>query len=72
MGGQEGRSFGRARGVHASGYGQTRSPTILWGDGDKLLEIDDELYSSYVTEEQGEKVMYVELLKAQYGTLRAA
>ena len=39
---------------------------------DKLLEIDHELYSSYVTEEQGEKVMYVELLKALYGTLRAA
>ena len=38
----------------------------------KLLEIDHELYSSYVTEEQGEKVMYVELLKALYGTLRAA
>ena len=39
---------------------------------DKLLEIDHELYSSYVTEEHGEKVMYVELLKALYGTLRAA
>ena len=39
---------------------------------DKLLEIDHELYSSYITEEQGEKVMYMELLKALYGTLRAA
>ena len=39
---------------------------------DKLLEIDPELYSSYVSEEHGEKVMYVELLKALYGTLRAA
>ena len=39
---------------------------------DKLLEIDYELYSSYVSEEKGEKVMYVELLKALYGTLRAA
>ena len=39
---------------------------------DKLLKIDHELYSSYVSEEQGEKVMYVELLKALYGTLRAA
>ena len=39
---------------------------------DKLLEIDHELYSSYVIEEQGEKVMYMELLKALYGTLRAA
>ena len=39
---------------------------------DKLLEIDHELYSCYVTEEQGEKVMYMELLKALYGTLQAA
>ena len=39
---------------------------------DKLLEIDHELYSSYVTVEQGEKVMYMELLKALYGTLQAA
>ena len=39
---------------------------------DKLLEIDHELYSSYVTVDQGEKVMYVELLKALYGTLQAA
>ena len=39
---------------------------------DKLLEIDYELYSGYVTIERGEKVMYVELLKALYGTLRAA
>ena len=39
---------------------------------DKLLEIDYDLYSSYVSEEKGEKVMYVELLKALYGTLRAA
>ena len=39
---------------------------------DKLLEIDHELYSGYVTIERSEKVMYVELLKALYGTLRAA
>ena len=39
---------------------------------DKLLEIDHDLYSSYITEEQGEKVIYVELLKALYGTLQAA
>ena len=38
---------------------------------DKLLEIDEDLYASYVTEEKGKKVMYVELLKALYGTLRA-
>ena len=39
---------------------------------DKLLEINHDLYSSYVTKEKGEKVMYVELLKALYGTLWAA
>ena len=39
---------------------------------EKLLEIDHDLYASYVTEEEGNKVMYVELLKALYGTLRAA
>ena len=39
---------------------------------DKLLEIDHELYSGYVTIEHGENVMYVELLKALYGTLQAA
>ena len=39
---------------------------------DKLLEIDQDLYGSYITEEKGTKVMYVELLKALYGTLRAA
>ena len=39
---------------------------------DKLLEIDEHLYAGYVTEEKGKKVMYVELLKALYGTLQAA
>ena len=39
---------------------------------DKLLEIDHDLYASYVTVEKGEKVMYVELLNALYRTLRAA
>ena len=38
---------------------------------DKLLEIDHDLYTSYVTVEKGEKVMYVELLKALYVSLRA-
>jgi hypothetical protein len=37
-----------------------------------LLEIDEQMYSPCVTLERGEKVMYVELLKALYGTLRAA
>ena len=37
-----------------------------------LLEIDNEMYKDYVIEEKGEQVMYMELLKALYGTLRAA
>ena len=37
-----------------------------------LLEIDHEMYKDYVVEEKGEQVMYMELLKALYGTLRAA
>jgi Reverse transcriptase (RNA-dependent DNA polymerase) len=37
-----------------------------------LLEIDQEMYLPYITFERGEKVMYVELLKALYGTIRAA
>ena len=47
----------------------------VWFEGemvDKLLEIDQDLYGRYVTEEKGKKVMYVELLKALYGTLCAA
>ena len=39
---------------------------------DKLLEIDHDLYASYVSEENGKKVMYLELLKTLYGTLQAA
>jgi hypothetical protein len=34
-----------------------------------LLEIDKDMYEPCVTTEDGEKVMYVELLKALYGTL---
>lgn len=37
-----------------------------------LLEIDPEMYQPYVKYEQGQAVIYVELLKALYGTLRAA
>ena len=37
-----------------------------------LLEIDHEMYKDYVVVEKGERVMYMELLKALYGTLRAA
>ena len=37
-----------------------------------LLEIDHEMYKDYVIIEKGERVMYMELLKALYGTLRAA
>ena len=39
---------------------------------DKLLEIEHDLYASYVSVENGKKVMYVELLKALYRSLRAA
>ena len=38
---------------------------------DKLLEIDHDMYSPYVVEENGVCVLYIELLKALYGTLRA-
>jgi hypothetical protein len=37
-----------------------------------LLEIDRDMYAPYITHEHGEMVLYVELLKALYGTLRAA
>ena len=37
-----------------------------------LLEIDMDLYQEYITIEQGEKVMFVKLLKALYSTLKAA
>jgi hypothetical protein len=39
---------------------------------DLLLEIDPEMYGPCVVIDKGEKVLYVELLKALYGTLRAA
>jgi hypothetical protein len=39
---------------------------------DLLLEIDPAMYGPCVTTEGKEKVMYVELLKALYGTVRAA
>ena len=37
-----------------------------------LLQIDNEMYKDYVMMEKGEQVMYMELLKALYGTLRTA
>ena len=37
-----------------------------------LLQIDNEIYKDYVVMENGERVMSMELLKALYGTLRAA
>jgi hypothetical protein len=37
-----------------------------------ILEIDRPLYEPYVTCERGEKVFYVRLLEALYGTIRAA
>ena len=47
----------------------------VWFTGkmvDLLLEIDEAMYKPCVTDERGERVMYVELLKALYGTLQAA
>ena len=37
-----------------------------------LLEIDEKMYRPFVVVEKGEPVIYVELLRALYGTLRAA
>ena len=37
-----------------------------------LLQIDEQMYSEYVVTKRGEQVMYMELLKALYGTLHAA
>ena len=39
---------------------------------EKLLKIDNEMYAPYVTWEGKQKVMYVKLLKALYGTIKAA
>jgi hypothetical protein len=39
---------------------------------DMLLEIDPDMYGPCVTMERKEKVMYVKLLKALYGTVRTA
>jgi len=39
---------------------------------DLLLEIDHDMYAPCVTVENGQQAMYVELLKALYGTIRAA
>ena len=39
---------------------------------DMLISLEPELYSDYVVYEKGEKVIYVILLKALYGTLVAA
>jgi hypothetical protein len=39
---------------------------------DLLLEIDPEMYIPCIIYEGNEKVIYVKLLKALYGTLRAA
>jgi hypothetical protein len=37
-----------------------------------LVRMDPKLYQKYVRDENGKTVLYVELLKALYGTLRAA
>lgn len=39
---------------------------------DMLVALNPELYQPFVVIEEGEKVLYVELLKALYGTLQAA
>ena len=36
------------------------------------IKMDPKLYRKYVRNERGKTVLYVELLKALYGTLRAA
>ena len=38
----------------------------------EMLEIDFEMYSPFVVEDNGVQVLYVELLKAVYGTLKEA
>ena len=38
---------------------------------DLLLEVDHDMYAPYVTHEGKERMMYVELLKALYGTIQA-
>jgi hypothetical protein len=39
---------------------------------DMLVALDPELYTPYISSESSEKIIYVELLKALYGTLQAA
>ena len=39
---------------------------------DMLLKMDHELYEPYVVYERGDKILYVEVLKALYGMLEAA
>jgi hypothetical protein len=39
---------------------------------DLLLEVDRNTYAPYITHEGKEQVIYVELIKALYGTLKAA
>ena len=37
-----------------------------------LVRVDPQLYSKYILEEKGNRVIYVKLTKALYGTLQAA
>jgi hypothetical protein len=39
---------------------------------DMLMRMDPKLYRKYIRDENGKAVLYVELLKALYGTLTAA
>ena len=52
--------------------GQTVHMKICGELVDILISIDQNYYQDYVTYERGQKVIYVELLKAIYGTLEAA
>jgi hypothetical protein len=60
------------RSFHASGYGRPLPLRLTGRIVDILLELDKAAYAPYVTYEGKEKVLYVELLKALYGTLKAA
>ena len=48
---------------------------IIWLEGkttELLIEVDEDLYGPYAVMEHGKTVIYVDLLKALYGTLKAA
>ena len=58
--------------VHGGRYGQPH-PMRFYGEMvEKFLELDYEMYSPIVVEEKGIHILYVELLKALYGTPKVA